>query len=308
MTGFRTRFAPSPTGFLHLGHVVSAMYSRQMAGRDGTFLIRIEDIDTQRCLPRYEDALREDLGWLGIVSDEPVLRQSERRALYLAMRERLHGMGLLYPCTCSRAKVRAEGLGEAPDGSVVYGGACRSHALRSGRIPDAPHVWRLDMQAALERLGGAPGWRNVDGTLCAGQANAFGDVVIGRRESGISYHLCVTCDDALQNVTLVTRGADLLSASGVHRVLQALLGLPSPLYAHHPLLRDETGRKLSKRDGDEGIRTLRAHGFSARDVLGLAGDRLMRALRDEARPEDRPGAVFHAPGNLPGPGDSYSGG
>ena len=266
MTGFRTRFAPSPTGYLHLGHVASACHARDCAGQKGAFLIRIEDIDPQRCLPVYEQALRDDLHWLGFASAAPVLRQSDHLSFYRAERERLHAMGLLYRCTCSRAQVQANALGRAPDGSVIYGGACRERQVDGA----SPHVWRLDMRKALDRLGGAPAWTELDGRIVEGDAAAFGDVVIGRRDNGVSYHLCVTCDDARQGVTLITRGQDLFEATAVHRVLQALLGYPEPLYAHHGLICDETGRKLSKRDGAESLRALREKGMSPREIIALA--------------------------------------
>lgn len=271
MTGFRTRFAPSPTGYLHLGHVASACHARDSAGQagagqGGAFLIRIEDIDPQRCLLVYERALRDDLTWLGFESAAPILRQSDHLSFYRAERERLHAMGLVYRCTCSRAQVQANAPGCAPDGSAVYGGACRGGQVDG----ESPHVWRLDMKKALDRLGGTVTWTEQDGRVIEGNAAAFGDVVIGRRDNGVSYHLCVTCDDARQGITLVTRGQDLFEATAVHRVLQALLGYPEPLYAHHGLICDETGRKLSKRNGAESLRALREKGMSPREIIALA--------------------------------------
>ncbi|WP_035447184.1 tRNA glutamyl-Q(34) synthetase GluQRS [Asaia prunellae] len=266
MTGFCTRFAPSPTGFLHLGHVASACHARDRAGETGRFLIRIEDIDPQRCLPRFEQSLRDDLAWLGFVSDGEILRQSDHLPYYRGILDRLRCQGLLYACTCSRADVQVTAQGRAPDGSLVYGGSCRGRY----HAPDQPHVWRLDMQAALRLLGGSPSWQESEGARIKGRAAEFGDVVLGRRDNGVSYHLCVTCDDARQGVTLVTRGADLFEATSVHRVLQDLLGFPEPRYAHHPLIMDEAGRKLSKRDGAESLRALRAKGLSAPELIALA--------------------------------------
>ncbi|MDL2169962.1 MULTISPECIES: tRNA glutamyl-Q(34) synthetase GluQRS [Asaia] len=273
MTGFRTRFAPSPTGFLHLGHVASACHARDMAGHDGTFLIRIEDIDPQRCLPAFTQALLDDLLWLGFESAEPVICQSAHLPYYRSMLDRLREQGLVYACTCSRAEMQVGAAGIAPDGSAVYGGHCRG---RHGQIvPDQPHVWRLDMNAALKRLGCIPSWQ--EGAQCIeGRAQDFGDVVLGRRDNGVSYHLCVTCDDARQGITCVTRGADLYEATSVHRVLQELLGFVAPLYAHHRLICDETGRKLSKRDGAESLRALREKGMNAAAIIALARSSIAR--------------------------------
>ncbi|GBR13352.1 tRNA glutamyl-Q(34) synthetase GluQRS [Asaia spathodeae] len=284
MTGFHTRFAPSPTGFLHLGHVASAFHARERAGTQGKFLIRIEDIDAQRCLPEFEAALLDDLAWLSFVSDGVVLRQSDHLPYYRATLERLRDQGLLYACTCSRAQVKARALGVAPDGSPVYGGRCRGRT----QAPGQPHVWRLDMAAALSRLGGSPSWREIGQGAVAGRAASFGDVVLGRRDNGVSYHLCVTCDDARQGITLVTRGADLFEATSVHRVLQELLGFPEPLYAHHGLLLDEAGCKLSKRDGAESLRALRAKGLTAPELIALARKALdLAALIPAGRSADR---------------------
>ncbi|WP_438382615.1 tRNA glutamyl-Q(34) synthetase GluQRS [Asaia sp. BMEF1] len=266
MTGFRTRFAPSPTGYLHLGHVASACHAREMAGAQGKFLIRIEDIDMQRCLPRFGQALLDDLQWLGLASSEAILRQSDHLPFYRATLDRLRREGLVYACTCSRAQVQASAQGFAPDGSPVYGGPCREAVHR----PNGPYVWRLNMEKALTRLGVTPSWQELDGRRIVGQAAAFGDVVLGRRDNGVSYHLCVICDDARQGITLVTRGADLFEATSVHRVLQELLGFPEPLYAHHGLICDEAGRKLSKRDGAESLRALREKGLTAPELIALA--------------------------------------
>lgn len=232
----------------------------------GKFLIRIENIDPQRCLPRFEQALLDDLGWLGFVSDEAIMKQSEHIPFYRAALDRLRQERLVYACSCSRAQVQANAQGQAPDGSPVYGGACRGARLD----PQQPHVWRLDMDKALRRLGMSPSWREASGLRISGRAEQFGDVVLGRRDNGVSYHLCVTCDDARQGITLVTRGADLFEATSVHRVLQELLGFPEPLYAHHGLICDETGRKLSKRDGAESLRALREKGLTALELIALA--------------------------------------
>lgn len=260
-----TRFAPSPTGFLHLGHVVSGLYSRIMAGEGGRFLVRIEDIDTTRCTPELTQALREDLGWLGLLSDGPVRRQSEHLAEYHAVLASLRERGLLYPCFCTRREIAEAATQVAPDGSVVYPGTCRHGAVRAGQGRDP--VWRLDMARALDVLQGVPGWHEVGHGSVAGKADAFGDIVLARRDTGVSYHLCVTHDDALEGVTIVTRGRDLYEATSVQRVLQELMGWPELAYAHHALIMGADGQKLSKRDGAEGVRVLRQEGWTARQVL-----------------------------------------
>ncbi|WP_025823431.1 tRNA glutamyl-Q(34) synthetase GluQRS [Asaia astilbis] len=274
MTRFCTRFAPSPTGFLHFGHVVSACHARDLAGDAGKFLIRIEDIDPQRCLPRFETALLEDLDWLGVKSDAPIVRQSAELPFYHSILDRLRNENLVYPCTCSRTQVQAHAKGTAPDGSAVYGGSCRGKSFE----PDRPHVWRLDMAEALKRLGGGPSWREFSGRTIVNRAAEFGDVVLGRRDNGVSYHLCVTCDDARQGVTHVTRGADLFEATSVHRVLQELLGFPQPLYSHHALALDASGQKLSKRDGAESLRALRENGHTAAGLMARAREVLQSRM------------------------------
>ncbi|TPW34781.1 tRNA glutamyl-Q(34) synthetase GluQRS [Oecophyllibacter saccharovorans] len=263
-----TRFAPSPTGRLHLGHVVSALYGRALAGSDGRFLLRVEDTDRIRCRPAYGAALLEDLGWLGLRPAGSVRVQSAHLSQYEAVLRNLQARHLLYPCSCTRREISARSTVTAPDGSRVYSGTCRN---RNSHPPGRPLAWRLNMQAALEEIRGEPEWQEI-GRLAGpgrqrGQAAAFGDIVLGRRDSGVAYHLCVTHDDALQGVSCVTRGMDLLHATSVQRVLQVLMGWPAPVYAHHALLLDAEGRKLSKREGAEGIFQLRQGGWSAHEVL-----------------------------------------
>jgi glutamyl-Q tRNA(Asp) synthetase len=275
-----TRFAPSPTGYLHLGHVRSAWggwrAARQTSGR---FLVRIEDIDHTRCRREYEDAILEDLAWLGLAWDGPVRRQSEHFEDYRSALSRLEADELLYPCFCTRREIQAEiaRAGGAPQGEMgaPYPGTCRhlSAAQRAERRRDMPdYAWRLDVTAALARTGPLDfveedqcGPRHV-----AADPAPLGDVVLARKEVPTSYHLAVTVDDALQGVTLVTRGADLFAATPIHRLLQALLGLPTPRYRHHPLLTDSTGRRLAKRDRALTIRAMRAGGMTADEVLAAA--------------------------------------
>jgi glutamyl-Q tRNA(Asp) synthetase len=275
-----TRFAPSPTGYLHLGHVRSA-WEGWRAAREagGHFLLRIEDIDHTRCRAEYEDAIIEDLAWLGLAWDGPVRRQSEHLADYQDALSRLETAGLLYPCFCTRREIQAEitRAGGAPQGEMAapYPGTCRrlglaERAKRRRAMPD--YAWRLDIAAALARTGsldfveegqGEPRRVPVD-------AAALGDVVLARKELPTSYHLAVTVDDALQGVSLVTRGADLLAATHIHRLLQALLALPTPRYRHHPLLTDASGRRLAKRDRALTIRAMSAAGMTADEVLAAA--------------------------------------
>lgn len=278
MTAVVTRFAPSPTGQLHLGHAFSALTAWQAAkSAGGRFRLRIEDIDAGRCRPEFEAGIIEDLAWLGLDWQEPVVRQSERMAAYGAALARLDAAGLLYPCFCTRKDIRAEiaRAGQAPHGpdGPLYPGICRhlNPGDRTARITRGePYAMRLDMQRAIETAGAltftdqASGTVAVDGTL-------FGDVVLARKDTPTSYHLAVTVDDAAEGVTLVTRGEDLLPATHVHRLLQALLGLPEPAYAHHRLLTDEFGRRFAKRDGSVTIKALRDAGHSADAVWRLAG-------------------------------------
>jgi glutamyl-Q tRNA(Asp) synthetase len=266
-----TRFAPSPTGYLHLGHAFAAITAAQAGKR---FLVRIEDIDTTRCRPQFEAAIFEDLAWFGLDWERPVLRQSERFDAYRAALAKLQEQALLYPCFCTRAEIAAEiaRASEAPHGpeGPVYPGTCRhlSTEQRQARITSgAPYALRLDSQKAafiagaltFEEQGVGPkdehGVITVDPLL-------FGDVVLARKETSASYHLSVAVDDAFQGVTLVTRGNDLFSATHIQRVLQTLLGLPAPAYAHHKLILDENGKKFSKRDSAVTLRDLRANGVT----------------------------------------------
>lgn len=271
-----TRFAPSPTGHLHLGHAYSALLAFR-AARDGggRFILRIEDIDATRCRPEFEAAIYEDMGWLGLGWEEPVRRQSEHMADYRAALETLEGEGLLYPCFCSRADIAREIASAAhaphgPDGPV-YPGTCRrlAAAERARRIAAGePHAWRLDMAAATARTGPLA-WEDDGHGRVAAAPETFGDVVLARKDTPASYHLAVTLDDHIQGITLVTRGRDLFAATHVHRLLQALLGLDTPAYRHHPLLLDEEGRRFAKRDHALTLRALREAGHTPDDVRDM---------------------------------------
>lgn len=283
-----TRFAPSPTGYLHLGHAYAAFMAAQAGAR---FLLRIEDIDATRCRAEYEAAIYEDLAWLGLTWEEPVLRQSERLPAYAAALEQLKARGLIYPCFCTRQQI-ADEIARAveaphydsaatrlgPDGPL-YPGTC-SHLgedERTQRIAaGTPYALRLDSAKAAVELGplsfeerGA-GPRGEHG-LIAVDPLAFGDVVLARKETPSAYHLAVVVDDAYQGVSLVTRGNDLFAAAHIQRVLQALLGLPAPAYAHHRLILDDAGKKFSKRDQAVTLRALRGSGVTPDQIKTQLG-------------------------------------
>jgi len=273
-----TRFAPSPTGWLHLGHVRSA-HAGWRAAREagGRFLLRIEDIDAGRCRPEHEAGILEDLAWLGLHWDGPVRRQSDHLDDHRAALGRLRDLGVVYPCFCSRKEIQGEiaRAGAAPHGpeGPLYPGTCRgmAPAEREDRIAaGAPHAWRLDAAAAAARTGPLS-FRDAQAGEVRADPGVLGDAVLARRDAPTSYHLAVVADDAIQGVTLVTRGEDLFHATHLHRHLQALLGLPVPDYAHHPLLRDEAGERLSKRHGALAVRELRAAGVPPAEVLARAG-------------------------------------
>jgi len=261
-----TRFAPSPTGYLHLGHAFSALFSRARGAR---FLLRLEDIDQGRCRAEYATAIAEDLAWLGVSWDGPVRVQSAHAAEHRAALARLRPW--LYPCFCTRADIAA--AGGAPQGAdgPVYPGTCRRLAAAEAarRIAAGQaHAWRLDVARANP---GALFFTDLGRGRLRCTPEQHGDVVLARKDAGLSYHLCVVCDDATQGVTLVTRGEDLLGATSVHRLLQHLLGLPEPTYEHHRLLLDAEGKRLAKRDGAPTLRSLRAAGVTAAAVVERVG-------------------------------------
>jgi glutamyl-Q tRNA(Asp) synthetase len=273
-----TRFAPSPTGFLHLGHVRSALEGWWAARRDGgRFLLRLEDIDQTRCREEYAAAILEDLAWLNLDWDGPVRRQSDHLDDYRRALDRLTAMGMLYPCFCTRREIQAEiaRAGGAPqsDAGPIYPGTCRglaAEAVAARRQSGVDYALRLDVAHALA-LTGPLSWMEGEQRWQADPVS-LGDVVLARKEMPTSYHLAVTVDDAIQGVTLVTRGEDLLTATHIHRVLQALLEFPTPRYRHHRLLTDEDGRRLAKRTGALTIRSMREKGMKPTEVVALAAD------------------------------------
>ena len=270
-----TRFAPSPTGHLHLGHAYAALRAWQAARQaGGRFLLRIEDIDRQRCRPVFELDLCEDLAWLGLDWEMPVRRQSEHFTDYRAALDRLQEQGVVYPCFCSRKDIAlAGGAPHAGDDGPLYPGRCRRRPAAEAAALVAegrPYATRLDVTKALA-VTGPLFWDDRDAGLQRASPQSLGDVVLARRDIPTSYHLSVTVDDALQGVTLVTRGHDLFAATHIHRLLQALLGLPTPDYHHHPLLTGGDGIRLSKRDGAQTLRALRAAGHTPAAVRALAG-------------------------------------
>jgi glutamyl-Q tRNA(Asp) synthetase len=274
-----TRFAPSPTGYLHLGHIRSALEGWRAARRDGgRFLLRLEDIDWTRCRDEYAAAILEDLAWLGLEWDRPVRKQSEHFDDYRRALDKLDELGMVYPCFCTRREIQAEiaRAGGAPHGPAgpPYPGTCRSlnaKAAAGRKRSGLDYALRLDLARALA-LTGALDWVEEGGGPHRQQADPLplGDVVLARKELPASYHLAVTVDDAVQGVTLVTRGEDLAAATHIHRVLQALLGLPTPRYRHHELLTDAAGRRLSKRDSALTIRSMRQAGMTPAKIIALA--------------------------------------
>jgi glutamyl-Q tRNA(Asp) synthetase len=287
MSNYIFRFAPSPNGYLHLGHALSALTNFDIANSTGgKLLLRIEDIDKTRCRPEYEQAIYQDLAWLGIAWEQPVRRQSEHFVDYRAALSRLVRLGLVYPSFESRAGIAARVAERErhgpwpldPDGVPVYPGSAAdlSQAERARKMAaGALHVLRLDMKAAIARAGDLT-WKEMDARMERSEATdadpaAWGDVVLARRDVPTSYHLSVVVDDAFSDVTHVVRGEDLFHATSVHRLLQELLGLPAPTYHHHRVLRDRDGNKLSKSTQATGLRELRQQGASPAEIRRVVG-------------------------------------
>ena len=280
-----TRFAPSPTGLLHIGHAWSAILSHDRAKeRGGRFLLRIEDIDGTRSRPEFVEAILRDLAWLGLEWDGPVLFQAERLGLYAGPLDRLKALGFLFPCLCPRAEIAASLSAPHDDAGPLYPGTCRHLApnQRDRRLAGEQHAWRLDMARALDLLSPAAEempeqlrhdgrliWHDEIGGDVVATPEMHGDVILARKDAPASYHLAVTIDDAAQGVTHVVRGHDLFAATHVHRLLQALLDLPTPVYRHHALLADDAGQRLAKRNRAPTLEAMRVAGV---DGQALAGD------------------------------------
>ena len=271
-----TRFAPSPTGYLHLGHAYSAFFAAR-AAEGGTFLVRIEDIDPVRCKPEFTAAIFEDLHWLGLKWQEPVRYQSQHHADYTAALDALRDRGLVYPCFCTRSEIEREAQGaagapHAEDGSPIYPGTCRhlSYKERAEKLARSGTAnWRLDVAAALKTVEPLSWYDRGQGYQQA-RPELFGDVVLARKDVPTSYHLSVTVDDHLQGVTRVTRGEDLFASTHIHRLLQALLGYDTPEYHHHGLKADAYGRRYAKRDQSVTLRALRSGGATPESIIRLA--------------------------------------
>ncbi|MBL8570858.1 MAG: tRNA glutamyl-Q(34) synthetase GluQRS [Phreatobacter sp.] len=284
------RFAPSPNGLLHLGHALSALENEALAAALGArLLLRIEDIDATRCRPEFEAAMIEDLAWLGVTFETPPRRQSEHLPVYRDALARLDAMGLVFASFESRGELKALAAAREaetghpwpkdPDGAPLYAGSgtSLSEAERQALIDAGrPHALRLDMAKALAKVDRPLTWAEIDAggvptRTVEARPEAWGDVVLARKDVGTSYHLSVVTDDAIQNVTHIVRGEDLFQSTAVHRLLQELLGLPEPLYRHHRLVLGPDGRKLSKSDQAEGFRALRNRGASAADIRRILG-------------------------------------
>lgn len=272
-----TRFAPSPTGELHLGHAYSAVLAHAAArSAGGRFLIRIDDIDGSRSREEFIGASLADLEWLGIDWDGDPVRQSDRLDDYAAALDQLRARGLVYPCFCTRADIAASLSAPHGPSGAIYPGTCRtlSDTERERRMAGEPHCWRLDMTRALTEIGDLQ-WEEAGQGLCTADPRAHGDIVLARKDAPASYHLASTLDDAAMGVTHIIRGADLIASTDVHRLLQALLGLPTPLYRHHALVCGPDGKRLAKRDAAASLASLRAAGVDGRALAAdLAADRL----------------------------------
>jgi glutamyl-Q tRNA(Asp) synthetase len=255
-----SRFAPSPTGRLHLGHAFSAALGHR-AARDsaGKFLLRMEDLDPTRTRPEFVDGIYDDLRWLGLDWDQPVLVQSQRTGVYAAALDTLKGRGLVYACFCTRADIAQSLTAPHSDAATSYPGTCRGLPDDPQRRATTPHCWRLDSASALE-LAGLPRWREADGRDFDATSDQIGDAILARKDAPASYHLSCVVDDAAAGVTLVVRGADLRPSTPIQRLLQQLLGLPQPAYLHHALVSHEDGRRLAKRDFSPTLAAMRDAG------------------------------------------------
>ena len=270
-----TRFAPSPTGRLHLGHAYSAAIGHARALENGgKFRLRIEDLDQTRCRPEFVDGIFQDLRWLGLDWDEAVLVQSQRTSAYAAALEQLRARGLAYACFCTRADIAQSLTAPHGDAATSYPGTCRGLPDDPERRETTPHCWRLDSARALE-LAGLPSWTEADGRRFTAQASDIGDAILARKDAPASYHLSCVVDDAESGVTLVVRGVDLRASTPIQRLLQQLLKLPEPVYLHHPLVTHQDGRRLAKRDLAPTLAAMREAGIDGRQLVrDLLADKL----------------------------------
>jgi len=276
-----TRFAPSPTGWLHLGHAYAALFAAEEAKKaEGRFLLRLEDIDLTRVRPEYEQGIYDDLHGLGLAWEQPVMKQSQRFDAYRAALQKLEAMGLLYPCFCTRREIQEEiaRAGHAPHGpeGPIYPGTCRrlsAEEVAARMTEHRDYALRLNLEKALETAGHKLVWEDLDLGSFVADPTPLGDVVLARKDTPASYHLAVVVDDAEQEVTLVTRGEDLLPATHLHRVLQEIFDLPVPLWKHHRLITDDTGKRLAKRDDARSLRALREQGWTPERVRSELGFR-----------------------------------
>jgi glutamyl-Q tRNA(Asp) synthetase len=261
-----TRFAPSPTGRLHLGHAYSAALGHAEARNSGgKFLLRIEDLDPGRSRPEFVDAIFEDLRWLGLGWDDEPIVQSRRTASYADALERLKDQGLVYPCFCTRADIAASLTAPHGDAGASYPGTCRGLPDDPERRATTPHCWRLESVRALE-IAGLPEWKELDGTRFTAREADIGDAILARKDAHSSYHIACVVDDSDSGVNLVVRGADLRPSTPIQRLLQTLLGLPEPRYLHHPLVTHEDGRRLAKRDLAPTLAAMRDAGVDGRQL------------------------------------------
>jgi glutamyl-Q tRNA(Asp) synthetase len=259
-----SRFAPSPTGRLHLGHAYSAVIGHQRArASGGKFLLRIEDLDRTRSRPEYVAGIEEDLGWLGLEWDEPTIVQSDRVGAYTAALDQLKRQGLIYPCFCTRADIVQVAAAPHGDPGLFYPGTCRGMPDDPERRATVPHSWRLESARALD-VCGLPAWREEDGSVHRSTAADIGDAILARKDAPAAYHLACVIDDAASGVTLVVRGADLRPSTPIQRLLQQILDLPEPIYLHHPLVLHEDGRRLAKRDLAPTLQAMRDNGTNGR--------------------------------------------
>ena len=272
---FITRFAPSPTGRLHLGHAYSAVLGHSRARESGgKFLLRIEDLDQTRSRPEFVDGIFEDLRWLGLDWDEPLLVQSQRTSQYEEALDQLKARGLVFACFCTRADIAQSLTAPHGDAATSYPGTCRALPDDPERRRETPHCWRLDSAKALEAAG-LPSWSESGGQLFTADERDIGDAILARKDAPASYHLSCVVDDAASGVTTVVRGADLRPSTPIQRLLQQLLGLPEPTYLHHPLVAHEDGRRLAKRDLAPTLAAMREDGV---DGEALAADLLAGKL------------------------------